>query len=213
MPGTERTTPVPIQQNIVEENGMPTEAFVRYLEEISFIEPEPPVAKVPIGTILMYTGAVVDVPEGWLLCDGDNGTPNLIDRFIVGTATEAEIGDTGGSAAPAMPLHTHSMDHSHTGTTEWEGNHTHSYKNYPRNYSGYSANGSDWTINNSSAAGKTTGGGGGHDHELLLEDYVGTTGEKESGDALEGNLPPYYKVAYIIHVAIEDDPTSRRRRR
>ncbi|WP_340621744.1 tail fiber protein [Xenorhabdus siamensis] len=36
----------------------------------------------PRGMIMMFSGK--DIPVGWALCDGNNGTPNLIDRFILG---------------------------------------------------------------------------------------------------------------------------------
>ncbi|NHB88443.1 tail fiber protein [Photorhabdus tasmaniensis] len=36
----------------------------------------------PRGMIVMFSGS--RVPTGWALCDGNNGTPNLIDRFILG---------------------------------------------------------------------------------------------------------------------------------
>lgn len=38
----------------------------------------------PIGTILPYVGALADIPHGWALCDGSNGTPNLTGRFLQG---------------------------------------------------------------------------------------------------------------------------------
>ena len=34
----------------------------------------------PKGSIIMFNGA--DIPDGWTICDGTNGTPNLIDKFI-----------------------------------------------------------------------------------------------------------------------------------
>ncbi|MCP9268469.1 phage tail protein [Xenorhabdus sp. XENO-1] len=36
----------------------------------------------PKGMIVMFSGSTL--PQGWALCDGSNGTPNLIDRFILG---------------------------------------------------------------------------------------------------------------------------------
>ncbi|MBD2811141.1 tail fiber protein [Xenorhabdus sp. Vera] len=36
----------------------------------------------PKGMIVMFSGSAI--PQGWALCDGNNGTPNLIDRFILG---------------------------------------------------------------------------------------------------------------------------------
>lgn len=37
---------------------------------------------VPQGIIIAYYRD--DIPNGWVLCDGTNGTPNLIDKFIYG---------------------------------------------------------------------------------------------------------------------------------
>jgi hypothetical protein len=36
---------------------------------------------IPLGTIIMYDGQS-DIPPGWAICDGSNGTPYLIDRSI-----------------------------------------------------------------------------------------------------------------------------------
>ena len=39
---------------------------------------------VPRGVIVMWSGSIADIPQGWALCDGTNGTPDLRDRFVVG---------------------------------------------------------------------------------------------------------------------------------
>lgn len=36
---------------------------------------------IPIGTIIMFNSAQ-NIPDGWHICDGSNGTPNLIGKFI-----------------------------------------------------------------------------------------------------------------------------------
>ena len=41
----------------------------------------------PIGTILAYTGRMDQIPRGWYLCDGSNGTPDLRDRFLEGAGS------------------------------------------------------------------------------------------------------------------------------
>ena len=41
-------------------------------------------APVPSGAILMWSGSSDLIPDGWLLCDGTNGTPDLRNRFVVG---------------------------------------------------------------------------------------------------------------------------------
>ena len=43
----------------------------------------------PIGTILAYTGPLNKIPNGWALCNGANGTPNLSGRFLEGVTASA----------------------------------------------------------------------------------------------------------------------------
>ena len=45
----------------------------------------------PEGTILPYTGDLAKIPHGWVLCDGNNGTPDLTGRFLEGTKTTTGI--------------------------------------------------------------------------------------------------------------------------
>jgi hypothetical protein len=80
---------------------------------------------VPRGAIIMWSGALADVPAGWQLCDGTNGAPNLQDRFILGTAAAEEPGSPGGAHSLTLttaqtPQHVHSfttgnndVDHDH----------------------------------------------------------------------------------------------------
>lgn len=44
--------------------------------------------------ILIWSGAIVDIPAGWALCDGNNGTPDLRGKFIVGAGGILDPGDT-----------------------------------------------------------------------------------------------------------------------
>ncbi len=45
------------------------------------------------GMIIIWSGSIADIPPGWLLCDGNNGTPDFSDRFIRSTVNEGDIGD------------------------------------------------------------------------------------------------------------------------
>ena len=38
----------------------------------------------PAGGIVMWSGAPTNIPAGWALCNGENGTPDLRGRFVVG---------------------------------------------------------------------------------------------------------------------------------
>lgn len=54
---------------------------------------------VPYGIITMWAGSVQNIPAGWALCDGGNGTPNLLDRFIVGAGYSYAPWQAGGAGA------------------------------------------------------------------------------------------------------------------
>lgn len=41
---------------------------------------------VPPGTIVMWHGREYDIPDGWRLCNGHHGTPDLTDRFPLATS-------------------------------------------------------------------------------------------------------------------------------
>lgn len=51
----------------------------------------------PSGLIVMWSGTLTAIPQGWQLCDGTNGTPDLRDRFIVGASNGEQPGGTGGN--------------------------------------------------------------------------------------------------------------------
>ena len=44
------------------------------------------------GMILLWSGAASAIPTGWVLCDGNNSTPDLRDKFVVGASNST--GDT-----------------------------------------------------------------------------------------------------------------------
>lgn len=64
----------------------------------------PTVVSAPLGSILYWSGPIDTIPEGWTLCDGQNGTPDLRDRFIVGASADLPIGPTSDACA-AQPEH------------------------------------------------------------------------------------------------------------
>jgi hypothetical protein len=63
----------------------------------------------PYGAIIMWSGTAATIPTGWALCDGGNGTPNLVGKFIRG-ANAATARTTGGSDNAVV------VDHGHTGS-------------------------------------------------------------------------------------------------
>jgi hypothetical protein len=51
---------------------------------------------VPSGGIIAWSGSIGSIPSGYVLCNGSNGTPDLRDRFLVGSGTSYSVGSTGG---------------------------------------------------------------------------------------------------------------------
>lgn len=47
------------------------------------------------GMVMMWNSAIPNVPAGWHICDGTNGTPDLRDKFIPGAGTTYTLGQTG----------------------------------------------------------------------------------------------------------------------
>lgn len=50
-----------------------------------------------VGMIMMWHGAAVDCPDGWAICNGSNGTPDLRDRFVVGAGATYALDASGGA--------------------------------------------------------------------------------------------------------------------
>ncbi len=59
---------------------------------------------IPSGVIMLWSGAVNNIPTGFVLCNGLNGTPNLIDKFVVGAASVYSVGDTGGATTDTITV-------------------------------------------------------------------------------------------------------------
>lgn len=161
---------------------------------------------VPAGTILPWYGEKANIPNGFALCDGTNGTPDLRDRFLVGAGSTYSLGAKGGEATHKLTgeeLPSQSVDfagwyldgflhhHSKYGQNKHDVEYTHSIGN--------------------TAAGQT---GGGRKTELTMGrlqascsgDYSYTnlyfepfsSALKLGNDQPHENRPPYYAVYYIM---------------
>lgn len=53
-------------------------------------------SSVPQGSIIPWYGDKANIPDGFALCDGTKGTPDLRNRFLVGAGSNYALGDTGG---------------------------------------------------------------------------------------------------------------------
>lgn len=160
----------------------------------------------PTGGIIMWSGTVANIPSGWALCDGTNSTPNLVDRFIVGSKTDSggthDIGDTGGANSltlteAQLPAHTHGAgtlatnetgDHYHLDGTVMDSGAEDTY--------GSTVDASATRVDQSQSETKNnhahTSTAGAHSHTIS-----GSTGSTGSGSSID-NRPAYYALAFIM---------------
>ncbi len=52
---------------------------------------------VQAGSIISWSGSILSIPTGWVLCDGTNGTPDLRNQFVVGSGDTYSVDETGGN--------------------------------------------------------------------------------------------------------------------
>lgn len=140
---------------------------------------------VPIGGIIMWSGATNNIPEGWVLCAGGttNGLviPDLSGRFVLGAGqgaglTAREVGDLGGEESHIltlneMPAYTHYTTFVDNG--------------YPDNWGRR-----DGTFVNGHFIVDPHGGG----------NLANFTNSPAGSDGAHINMPPYYVLAYIMRV-------------
>jgi hypothetical protein len=103
MPATSRSDRSRSQKNPPSEKTM-WEALEALRSEIASLKSSKPLARgelfleVPLGGIIMWSRPLAEIPVNYQLCDGTNGTPNLLQRFIRGVEdATTDPGNTGGA--------------------------------------------------------------------------------------------------------------------
>ncbi|MDY0192622.1 MAG: hypothetical protein RBR93_03760, partial [Aliarcobacter butzleri] len=184
---------------------------------------------IPKGIISMWSGAIIDIPAGWKLCNGQDGTPDLRDKFIVGAGTSYNVGVTGGNKDAIIVAHSHiQASHTHTASETSEGAHAHSISisttgahshtflassvdginSGTFKYASYT-DGTDTTPTitstnsiQSSGAHSHTGSAttnGAHTH-IITNTAVSPTIASTGDSGTNANLPPYYALAFIMKI-------------
>ena len=132
----------------------------------------------PRGMIMMWFGTTTDIPEGWSVCDGTKGTPDLRGRFLVG-ANPAANKNTSFSTyeAKATADSTNTSGQEKVTLTEAQiPPHTHTYNMHV------------WGGGDQEAEG---GGNSGSNRSTQ------NTGTKGGGQSHE-NRPPFYAMVFIM---------------
>ena len=142
---------------------------------------------VPIGGIILWSGSVASIPTGYKLCDGDNRTPNLRNKFILGAYNDdASVeypnvppNNIGGSANATLVSHRHNFK---IGGTE---------KTTVSLTTGVTE--SEETVDESG------------ENVQVLEEVAANNSSvsivKTGSSATNANIPPYYSLAYIMRTS------------
>lgn len=133
------------------------------------------------GMVGMWLRSLQDIPPGWFICNGQNGTPDMRTKFLKIANDESEVGQSGGSHT-----HTHaSQAHGHTGAS-----HNHTGPNTDDH----------WSKNtNGPVGGNQDLQDGGAAHSITSVSSVGVTWNNSNTAADEqNNEPPYRTVVYLM---------------
>jgi len=142
---------------------------------------------IPLKGIIMWSGSIVDIPDGWALCDGNNTTPDLRGKFIVGAggvdyAVNAQGGTTNVTLTTnQIPAHGHAYEDGYYIEKDESGNL-------------YPAGGSRTKLPSSVT------GANGTDNDNNYMYHRPMTTDPTGGTASHENRPPYYALCYIMRI-------------
>jgi microcystin-dependent protein len=146
----------------------------------------------PTGIMVIWKGTSYTIPQGWALCDGTLGTPDLRGKFVIGVNPQAnknalfsnkEVGTSGGSINTTI-------------TNRNIPNHVHSF-----NDSFMSANNATVTPGlNSNYTNNKWPGNGDIDHDNSPTAFLSKTelSSSNSNSVLIDLIPTYYSLCYIM---------------
>jgi microcystin-dependent protein len=144
--------------------------------------------------IVMYKGDAGAVPAGWAICNGQNGTPDLRDKFVACAGSKKALNSTGGGknilTAANLPPHNHLI----SGKTRSKGNHYHKLNcdkddggNPNKDFAMGDDNNEGGNLRNCE-----TKSAGNHEHSINFRSQ--NTG---NGTAFNAE-PPYYALSFIM---------------
>ena len=141
---------------------------------------------IPRGFIGMWSGQLSEIPSGWALCDGQDGRPNLLGKFIRGVPAATNPGNTGGSdsitlSEANLPAHRHNVNAETTG-------HSHTISGIGQGMLRAGGNQNVPAIIADQYGTPTS----------TVKDKINTASSTVGGGQAFDNRPAYYELAYII---------------
>ena len=132
------------------------------------------------GMILLWSGAANAIPSGWTLCNGSNSTPDLRNRFVIGSGSSYNVGAQGGSKDAVVVSHNHDVT---------DPQHDHNVEVVTDSGSGPAGSTVDQNSSNGNGYVDTTG---------IRNASTGISIQNRGVSGTDKNLPPYYALCYIM---------------
>ncbi len=148
---------------------------------------------VPSHAVLPWRGSPSNVPSGFVLCDGQNGTPDLRNRFVKG-AVPNDV-NTSGSDTHTHDLTVSIVCDSFDSVTD---SHRHEM---PEEWTSQNFDDSDQinTINaGAGVSGATTGATDPNSHTHTLAPYPPILDTTQQNTCIPGSYPNYYTLCFIM---------------
>ena len=181
---------------------------------------------VPYGCIVIWSGTIATIPTGWRICDGTNNTPDLRDKFVIGARLDsnekAQTTITGSASYTGGNKDSQIVAHSHTATstansTASTGNNIESWDFTIRAQDGATlvpVSATNITLTQQYDTGRITTSNSyvqdtqikvahsyTHNHTVSVSTSVSTSVASEGVSGTNGNLPPYYALAFIMKIS------------
>jgi prepilin-type N-terminal cleavage/methylation domain-containing protein len=177
---------------------LPQTSVANTLVTSTIVSPLPD-SSVPSGVIVAWSGTIADIPQGWALCDGTNGTLDLRDKFIVG-ARQDDAGVAKTMVTGSLSQKGGTISHNHGGNT---GLHTLTVAEMP---SHQHASWGEAFVQLAPWGVSPQGSGHLGDHDADYDNYYYLT-SPQGGDrghthpvSEDMHVPPYYALAYIMKI-------------
>jgi len=182
-------------------------------------------APIPKGGIIMWSGTIASIPDGWRLCEAGVGTvngvvvPDLTNRFVVGATADgagtAYPNLQGGASNSLNAASGSIIEHNHGGNTGYGGGHTHTYKDtmFTEESAGQSYisaidNADQMSSVRHRNSSTDANGEGLWSFSIDRTTSAASPATHRHSIPLVGvnpankNLPPYYALAFIIYVGV-----------
>lgn len=162
-------------------------------------------------TNLLNSGSIIawydsKIPNGFVICDGENNTPNLIGKFILAASTSYLLNSSGGTSntfitSNMLPPHVHQVSFFTGGNELLMSSLAKTLPRLEYDPKLIGSNGCDgnWAYGYSNGVGSSartidvinTG-------RLIADQLVDTNNNKITNQEPINNLPPYYTLIYIM---------------